>query len=66
MPYKIVALAGLSRFEEAYELCLQIKTDNIFPPTILSITDRLNVLYKGTKDDRIKKIMKIFDDREPV
>jgi Flp pilus assembly protein TadD len=66
MPYKIVALAGLSRFEEAHELSLQIKTDNIYPPTMLSITDRLNVLYKGTKHDRIKKIIKIFDIHEPL
>jgi len=62
--YKGVVLAGLSKFKEATDIFINLKSSGIFPPAILSIKDRLNVLYKSKKDRKILALINIFNEEK--
>lgn len=62
--YKAISLVGLFKYDEARQLFLTIKEKGIFPPAILSITDRLRVLYDVYKEERIKRMIRLFDGEQ--
>ena len=63
--YKVIILSGLKRFDEATEISKKLISSGIFPSSVLSITDRLRVLYKFNPDENLKEMIDLFkSDRD--